>query len=82
MRFLGCDSGFGNALARRMDTLGYKVFAACLNPKCMGAKELSVNCTSNLHILSMDVTNDQSIQDAEEYVTQNLRENGSACLFF
>ena len=26
----GCDTGFGNDLARRLDELGFKVFAGCL----------------------------------------------------
>lgn len=71
----GCDSGFGNALARRMDELGYKVFAACLYPTGAGAKELLNNCSGNLSILPMDVTSDQSIEDAKVFIAKNLQEN-------
>ncbi|KFM81942.1 11-cis retinol dehydrogenase, partial [Stegodyphus mimosarum] len=37
----GCDSGFGNMLAKRMDGLGYRVFAGCLFPNGEGAKDLA-----------------------------------------
>ncbi|KAF8766533.1 Corticosteroid 11-beta-dehydrogenase isozyme 2 like protein [Argiope bruennichi] len=35
----GCDTGFGNALAKRLDTKGFHVFATCLFPTGPGAKE-------------------------------------------
>ena len=36
----GCDSGFGNLLARKLDQIGCPVFAACLTED--GAKKLKV----------------------------------------
>ena len=29
----GCDSGFGNATAKKLDEMGFKVFAACFTGK-------------------------------------------------
>mmetsp|Transcript_20804 Transcript_20804/g.23150 ORF Transcript_20804/g.23150 Transcript_20804/m.23150 type:complete len:105 (+) Transcript_20804:55-369(+) len=51
----GCDSGFGNMLARRLDELGIPVFAACLTNE--GAEVLQ-SCTSErVATLICDVTN-------------------------
>ncbi|XP_035232726.1 retinol dehydrogenase 7-like [Stegodyphus dumicola] len=42
----GCDTGFGNALARRLDRLGLHVFAGCLFPK--GKNLIFVSCNEVL----------------------------------
>ncbi|CAL1262493.1 unnamed protein product [Larinioides sclopetarius] len=74
----GCDSGFGNALAKRLDAKGFEVFATCLFPTGTGAKELMEGCSNRLRVLHMDVTKDDSVKKAFEYVKQNL---GSAELW-
>ncbi|CAL1283842.1 unnamed protein product [Larinioides sclopetarius] len=71
----GCDSGFGNKIAKRMDSLGYYVFAACLNPQGDGAKHLTDQCSSRLRVLPLDVTNDRSVKSAKEYVMEHLGNN-------
>ncbi len=50
----GCDTGFGNGLARRLDSLGYRVFACCLTET--GAEGLRLNCSSRLLAMKCDVT--------------------------
>ncbi|GBM39191.1 Estradiol 17-beta-dehydrogenase 2 [Araneus ventricosus] len=68
----GCDTGFGNALAKRLDSKGFHVFATCLFPAGTGATELKASCSNRLHVLHMDVTKDESVKKAFEYVKQNL----------
>jgi 11-cis-retinol dehydrogenase len=45
----GCDSGFGQALARRLDGLGCHVFAGCLTEA--GQQELAKTCSERLQTL-------------------------------
>lgn len=71
----GCDSGFGYLLAQRLDKIGYHVFAACLYPSGEGAKDLKSKTSPNLQIIGLDVTDDQSVTKALEYVKQNLKTN-------
>ncbi|XP_055924253.1 retinol dehydrogenase 16-like isoform X1 [Argiope bruennichi] len=71
----GCDSGFGHEIAKRMDNLGYYVFAACLNIQGDGAKKLINLCSPRLQVLHLDVTSDKSVQAAKEYVVKHLGNN-------
>ncbi|XP_063743393.1 retinol dehydrogenase 1 isoform X2 [Eleginops maclovinus] len=50
----GCDSGFGNLLARQLDGKGFLVLAACLTEK--GAADLAAATSSRLKTLLLDVT--------------------------
>ncbi|GIY73230.1 hypothetical protein CDAR_572561 [Caerostris darwini] len=68
----GCDSGFGHAIAKRMDSLGYHVFAACLDPKSEGAAALTEECSSRLLTLPLDVTSNESVQSAKDFVMKHL----------
>ncbi|CAL1280252.1 unnamed protein product [Larinioides sclopetarius] len=68
----GCDSGFGYQLAKQLDSYGYRVFAGCLFPENGGAAELKRGCSDKLSILHVDVTKDESMQKAKEYVLKNL----------
>jgi hypothetical protein len=43
--FAGCDSGFGHALAKKLDSIGMKVFAGCLESDGPGAIELKNSCS-------------------------------------
>jgi len=42
---LGCDSGFGQALAMELDSIGADVFAGCLSISSPGAKQLLSSCS-------------------------------------
>jgi len=66
----GCDSGFGQALAKRLDSLGCHVFAGCLTEK--GETELRKACSKRLHPVSLDVTKHDSIRKAFEVVSNVL----------
>ncbi len=42
----GCDSGFGLALAQKLDSIGMRVFAGCLYKNGPGAIELQRLCSN------------------------------------
>ncbi|GBM39471.1 Estradiol 17-beta-dehydrogenase 2 [Araneus ventricosus] len=68
----GCDSGFGFQLAKRLDSKEYHVFAGCLFPMSGGAAELKSSCSSRFCTVHIDVTQDDSVQNAKEFVEKNL----------
>jgi len=51
--FLGCDSGFGHALVKKLDTIGMKVYAGCLYKNGPGAIELKNSCSNKWVTLSV-----------------------------
>lgn len=75
----GCDSGFGNEAARRFDRLGCHVFAGCLTDE--GKESLKAECSDRLHAISLDVTKQESIREAYEYVKTNIPKGRGQCLF-
>ena len=66
----GCDSGFGKAIAIRLDKLGFNVFAACLTKE--GQEFLTVACSERMKTFHLDVTISESIQDAFNFVKHNI----------
>ena len=66
----GCDTGFGNAIAKRLDTLRCHVIAACLTES--GETELRKSCSNKLHTIHLDVSNTESVKKAYEEVTNIL----------
>ncbi|KAM6233384.1 retinol dehydrogenase 5-like [Porphyrio hochstetteri] len=70
----GCDSGFGNLLARRLASRGYRVLAACLTQK--GADSLERSCAGHLRTTLLDVTRSDSIRRAVEWVRAEVGEKG------
>ncbi|XP_041641879.1 corticosteroid 11-beta-dehydrogenase isozyme 2 [Cheilinus undulatus] len=60
----GCDSGFGNATAKRLDSLGFEVFATVLDLSGHGARELQKTCSPRLTLLQVDITQPQQVQQA------------------
>ena len=66
----GCDSGFGNQLAKKLDSLGFNVFACCFTER--GADELRKVSSARLKTLSLDVTKTESIVKAKEFVEKHL----------
>ncbi|NXR47688.1 RDH1 dehydrogenase, partial [Hippolais icterina] len=69
----GCDSGFGNLLARRLARRGYRVLAACLTPQ--GAESLR-GAGGHLRTTLLDVTRSDSIRRAAEWVQKEVGEKG------
>ena len=72
----GCDSGFGQQLALRLDRRGFLVFAGCLSPGGPGARGLALQGSGNLKVLQLDVTKDEDVEQAKRVVQKNLPEKG------
>ncbi|XP_062817611.1 11-beta-hydroxysteroid dehydrogenase type 2 [Anolis carolinensis] len=64
----GCDSGFGKAAARHLDSLGLRVFATVMDLQGPGAEELRHSCSPRLTLLQMDLTQEEDIQWAVGFV--------------
>ncbi|XP_063808521.1 retinol dehydrogenase 7-like [Pseudophryne corroboree] len=67
----GCDTGFGNLLAKKLDRRGMRVLAACLTDT--GAENLKKETSSRLQTVILDVTDNQSVSSAVEWVKHNIR---------
>lgn len=72
----GADSGFGHALAKHLDNLGFTVFAGVLDKEGPGAEELRKNCSERLSVLQMDVTKPEQIKDAHSKVAEKIQDKG------
>ncbi|XP_070694361.1 dehydrogenase/reductase SDR family member 9 [Pempheris klunzingeri] len=55
----GCDSGFGNLLAKHLDKLGFRVIAGCYTEK--GEDELKKVASDRLTTAHLDVTDSESV---------------------
>ncbi|XP_074550991.1 retinol dehydrogenase 7-like [Halichoeres trimaculatus] len=55
----GCDTGFGNLLAKHLDKLGFRVIAGCYTEK--GEDELKKAASDRLTTLHLDVTDSESV---------------------
>lgn len=80
MLLTGCDSGFGHHLAIGLSKAGFTVFACCLNDQSEGGNKIksleSSNVDKNIHVIKMDVTKQQEVDDALKYVENNLPKFG------
>ena len=74
----GCDSGFGNAAAKRLDSMGCHVFAGCLTEK--GEMELKKTRSDRLLPISLDVTKPDSVKNAFSVVKNRLEKDGKGLL--
>lgn len=70
----GCDSGFGNELAKKLDAERLRVFAACLTSE--GEAKLKNECSPELITLKLDVTKPRDIQYALQAVKSHLPSQG------
>ena len=71
----GCDSGFGNLLARQLDRRGMRVLAACLTEK--GAEQLRNKTSDRLETVILDVTKTESIVAATQWVKERVGNRGT-----
>ncbi|XP_065579813.1 D-beta-hydroxybutyrate dehydrogenase, mitochondrial-like isoform X4 [Artemia franciscana] len=75
----GCDTGFGNALAKHLHSLGYVVFAGCFtkDSRGKGAVELEKEGekTQRLFTVQLDVSSQESVTKAAKEVEQRLPKN-------
>ncbi|XP_045869935.1 short-chain dehydrogenase/reductase family 9C member 7 isoform X4 [Meles meles] len=70
----GCDSGFGNLLARQLVDRGMRVLAACFTEE--GAQKLRQDTSYRLQTILLDVTKTESIQAATQWVRDQVGEQG------
>ncbi|NXY10984.1 RDH16 dehydrogenase, partial [Pteruthius melanotis] len=70
----GCDSGFGNLLARQLDARGLRVLAACLTEA--GATQLRAATSGRLQTVLLDVTSSKSIADVTTWVRERVGDRG------
>lgn len=77
----GCDTGFGNLLCKNLDRRGFRVLAGCLTEK--GADDLKRVASSRLKTVLLDVTNQDSIQNAMEWTKKEVGDKGkgTSCTF-
>lgn len=66
----GCDSGFGKAIAVKLDSLGLHVFAGCLTQD--GAQQLKQETSTKLKTMPLDITSSESITNAFNFIKANL----------
>ncbi|CAD5233867.1 unnamed protein product [Bursaphelenchus xylophilus] len=69
----GCDSGFGNGLAKRCMEHGMTVFASCTTDE--GRKLLTEECRSmngQLHAFLMDVTSDEDVEKTRQFIEDTV----------
>ncbi|XP_069509568.1 retinol dehydrogenase 7-like isoform X2 [Ambystoma mexicanum] len=70
----GCDSGFGNLLARHLDQRGMRVLAACLTQK--GAERLKEETSVRLQTFIVDITNSDRVAAMAQWTKQQLADKG------
>nr|XP_033791370.1 retinol dehydrogenase 7-like [Geotrypetes seraphini]XP_033791371.1 retinol dehydrogenase 7-like [Geotrypetes seraphini]XP_033791372.1 retinol dehydrogenase 7-like [Geotrypetes seraphini]XP_033791373.1 retinol dehydrogenase 7-like [Geotrypetes seraphini]XP_033791374.1 retinol dehydrogenase 7-like [Geotrypetes seraphini] len=70
----GCDSGFGNLLACKLDGQGLCVLAACLTKQ--GAEQLKEATSQRLQTIILDVTESESVAAAVDWVRQQVGDKG------
>lgn len=68
----GCDHGVGYECAKKLDRIGFHVFAGCHFPDGEGAQRLKSRTSGKLTIVGIDVANDDEVQKAVEFVRQRL----------
>ncbi len=75
----GCDSGFGNLLARHLDKQGFRVIASCFTEK--GEEELKKACSGNLITTHLDVRSKDSVEKAAAMIKNKVGELGECEVF-
>ncbi|XP_026157983.1 retinol dehydrogenase 7-like [Mastacembelus armatus] len=70
----GCDSGFGNLLARHLDKHGFRVIAGCFTEK--GEEDLKKFCSGNLITTSLDVRSEDSVARVAAMIKDKVGEHG------
>jgi len=68
----GCDTGIGHELARHLESLGFTVFACCLDTSSEGAQRLRVAAGPRLTLVNMDVRSEEHVRHAIHFVRENM----------
>lgn len=74
----GCSSGIGKAVALLLDNHGYRVFAGIRNNN--DAEKLKLESSSNLEPIILDVTNNDQIQAAFNFINEQCYDSGLMCV--
>lgn len=70
----GCDTGFGNLLARHLDQLGYRVIAGCYTEK--GEDELKKRASDRLTTVQLDVSDSANVARAAAFIRTLVGDKG------
>ncbi|XP_054636600.1 retinol dehydrogenase 7-like [Dunckerocampus dactyliophorus] len=70
----GCDTGFGNLLARHLDKLGFRVIASCYTEK--GEEELRKSCSSNMTTTHLDVRSAEGVAKVAAMIKDKVGQRG------
>lgn len=70
----GCDTGFGNLLARHLDQLGYRVIAGCYTEK--GEDELKKKASDRLTTVQLDVSDSANVARAAAFIRTLVGDKG------
>ncbi|PIO26673.1 hypothetical protein AB205_0026850, partial [Aquarana catesbeiana] len=70
----GCDSGFGNLLAKQLDRRGMKVLATCLTEG--GVENLKKETSKRIQTVILDVTDSRSVGSAAKWVSSIVKDEG------
>ncbi|XP_069577179.1 retinol dehydrogenase 7-like [Brachyistius frenatus] len=70
----GCDSGFGQLLARHLDEKGFRVIAGCFTEK--GEEDLRKSCSGNLTATHLDVRSKDSVAKVAAMIKEKVGERG------
>ncbi|KAF7492229.1 Estradiol 17-beta-dehydrogenase 2 [Sarcoptes scabiei] len=66
----GCDTGFGNRLAYKLDQLGFHVYAGVLSTENPGAIKLAQQCSNRMKVVPMDITKPEQVKFVVERIRQ------------
>jgi len=75
-----CPVGFGHVLALHLDRLGATVFAGCLHAEGPGAVKLKEVGSDRMHVIQLDVTNDEQVAECVRYVESVTDGSGKHCV--
>ncbi|KAJ0062311.1 hypothetical protein NL108_007521 [Boleophthalmus pectinirostris] len=70
----GCDTGFGNLLARHLDKMGFRVIAGCYSEK--GEEDLKKSCSERLTAVHLDVVSKDSVAKVATLIKDKVGERG------
>lgn len=75
----GCDTGFGNLLAKHLDQLGFRVIAGCYTEK--GEDELTKSASHRLTTVHLDVSDSASVGKAADHIRALVGPKGERSIF-
>lgn len=70
----GCDTGFGNLLARHLDKKGFRVIAGCYSEK--GEEDLKKACSDRLTVTHLNVLSKESVAKVAAMIKDKVGDRG------